>query len=210
MKKRPRCTTKQRVVDLDPSARDGPERPSRNTKRRDPFCSRYTKRRVPEHQWAHVVAGAEYPPWVRHFVDTLRAPLLQLKKKFGDKIRLLMWSDCAGKCTEQDAGRKLADELKLALGIDVEFVFFGACDATRHCKDFVLNNYDPSHFSDDIFARSFLDGTFQCTKCVGTCSLPTSGFDIYCCCFPCGPWSKLGNRILMLVCVGKPSERSST
>ena len=117
MKKRPRCTTKQRVVDLDPSARDGPERPSRNTKRRVPE----RKYKAPPDQWAHVVAGAEHPLWARHFVDTLRAPLLKLKEKFADKIRLLMWSDCAGKCTEQDAGRKLADELKLALGIDVEF-----------------------------------------------------------------------------------------
>ena len=49
--------------------------------------------------------------------------------------------------------------------------------------------------ADDIFRLNFLEASFQCTKCVRMCSLPMTGIDIYCCCFPCGPWSKLGNRM---------------
>ena len=139
--------------------------------------------------WSHVVAaGAEHPPWPCHFVDTLRAPLLQLKEKFGDKMTLLMWSDCAGKCTEKYAADKLADALMVKLGIDIEFKLYGACDKARHCKDFVISNYDPPHFSDDIFKRNFHEASVECTQCVDRtmCSLPMPGIiDIYCCCFPC-------------------------
>ena len=190
MKKRPSGSTKRRFVAIT----SGVGSRKRRVVDRDAVapCPRARPLVAP---WSHVVAGADHPPWPRHFVDTLRASLLQLKEKFGDKIRLLMWSDCAGKCTEKYAWGKLADELMQTLGIAIEFELYGACDSTRHCKDFVISNYDPSHFADDIFRRNFLEASFQCTKCVRMCSLPMTGIDIYCCCFPCGPWSKLGNRM---------------
>ena len=145
--------------------------------------------------WSHVVAGAEEPTWPQHFVDTLRAPLENLRRKFGDSIQLVMWSDCAGKCTEKYASKKLADALKDTIGIFIEFKLHGVSDATRYCKDFVLRNYDPPHFTNDIFRRNFHEESLECTKCDRMCLLPSSGVDIYCCCFPCGPWSKLGKRM---------------
>ena len=82
MKKRPSGRTKRRVADLDARARDAdapvqvPDDPVRLADERD-HCAR--RRLVAP--WSHVVAGADHPPWPRHFVDTLRASLLQLKEK---------------------------------------------------------------------------------------------------------------------------------
>ena len=98
-------------------------------------------------------------------------------------------------CTEKYASKKLADELQITVGMSIDFKLHGGSDTTRHCKDFVVRNHDPPHFSADIFRRNFDDASFECTKCDRMCLLPSSGVDIYCCCFPCGPWSKLGKRM---------------
>lgn len=207
MKKRPSGTPKRRTGpcsrgrharDADaPYARgsadrdaDAPGPCSRDANARDHRC-----RRSLAAPWSHVVAGAEHPDWPQHFVDTLLDPLFNLKEKFGDSIQLVMWSDCLGKCTEKYASKKLADALKITVGMSIEFKLHGGSDTTRHCKDFVVRNYDPPHFSDDIFQRNWHEASFNCTKCDRMCLLPSSGVDIYCCCFPCGPWSKLGKRM---------------
>ena len=107
-----------------------------------------------------------------------------------------MWSDCSGKATELYAARSIAAKLQATFGIEVEFVLYAACDNTRHCKDFIMSNYNPQHFADDIFKRNFDAASFKCTICnKGACFMPACGYDIYSCFFPCGPWSKLGNRL---------------
>ena len=73
MKKRPSGRSKRRVADLDALGQD-PDDPVRLADEGD-HCA---KRRLVA-PWSHVVAGADHPPWPRHFVDTLRASLLQLK-----------------------------------------------------------------------------------------------------------------------------------
>ena len=159
-----------------------------------PKCSSSSRSREVK-PWHKPVAGPEQPNWAHHFVDTLHAPLLNLKTKFGDGAKLVIWSDCAGKCTEKYASQVLVDELGKTLGIDIKFKLHAASDAARHCRDFVNCNFAPVHFTDDIFRRDFEAATFECTKCDTACSLPKAGVDIYWCCFPCGPWSKRGKRL---------------
>ena len=147
-----------------------------------------------DNEWLRVVAGAEHPSWAKHFINLLRDPLLKLKIRHGDSIRLVMWSDCAGKCTEKCAANEIAVQLKEELSLNIEFYLYAACDNTNHCQDFIRMNYDPPHFAHDIWDRNFQDGTFNCIKCKQRCSMPQGGFDIYFCCSPCGPWSRLGQR----------------
>ena len=188
IKKRPSGRKKRRVADRDADARDA------HASSAD-ACGLSPQRRPLAAPWSQVVPGAEHPNWAQHFVDSLHIPLLNLKEKIGERISLVMWSDCAGKCTEKYASDQLANELKKTIGIAVEFKLHAGSDSSRHCKDFVVNNYDPPHFSHDIFKRDFDAASFECAKCDSTCVLPTSGVDIYFCCFPCGPWSKLGKRM---------------
>ena len=72
-------------------------------------------------EWRRDVAGAEHPSWAKHFIKLLRDPLLKLKIRHGDSIRLVMWSDCAGKCTEKCAANEIAVQLKEELSLNIEF-----------------------------------------------------------------------------------------
>ena len=163
-------------------------------KRRRPAVARAPKTGGAK-SWHKPVPGAASPNWALHFVKTLSAPLLNLKKKIPDGTQLVIWSDCAGKGTEKYAAQLLADELRKTLGVDIQFKLHAGSDKSRHCRDFVTCNYEPVHFTDDIFCRDFEAATFDCTKCGHPCSLPRSGVDFYWCCFPCGPWSKRGKRL---------------
>ena len=145
--------------------------------------------------WYHAVPGSEDPPWAHHFADVLDAPLHKLKQKLGSKAKLVIWSDCAGKCTEINASRAIADELVKRIGTDIDFSLHGGSDSSHLCREFVQKNCSPRHFAADIYNRDFTAGTFECLMCQGTCALPRAGVDIYVCCFPCGPWSKRGKRL---------------
>ena len=132
------------------------------------------------------MAGPVEPDWAQHFVETLRAPLLKFKEKVGGRISLVMWSDCAGMCTERYAAELVATEVKQQMGLAIEFKLHsgsgpGPIRHTRHCIDFVRNNYQPTHFAADIFKRDFNDGLYECTMCQSKCWLPPSGVDTYWC-----------------------------
>ena len=115
--------------------------------------------------WFHVVGGPEHPDWAHHYVDILHVPFLNLKNKLGADPKITMWSDCAGKCTEKYACDLLAGELMKKLNLDVRFDVYGACDAAKHCKEFVLHNCEPTHFTDNIFDRDFDADSFDCSVC---------------------------------------------
>ena len=144
--------------------------------------------------WYYQVGGAPQPEWAQHFLNVLRDPIRNLKDKFGDEIRLVLWADCVGECTEGISAKPVADVLMKEFGIRLTIKLHAGCDNTRHCEKFVQHNFDPSHFSNDIFKRDFDRGTFECTMCGGLCPLPMVGVDLYWGCFPCGPWSKRGKR----------------
>ena len=146
--------------------------------------------RPPVDSWARSVAGAEHPPWPQHFVDLFGPLLLNLKHKFGENIRLVMWSDNVGPCIEMYAAQLLAAALQARLGIAIEFMLYAACGVTPQCKDFVLNNYDPPHYTDDFFARNFDESSFKCVNCDGWCPMPKGCCDLYVCSFT---WSTLGD-----------------
>ena len=61
--------------------------------------------------WYNSVGGALQPDWAQHFADVLRGPILNLKRKVGEQLRLVVWSDCVGQCTEGTAGKQAADVL---------------------------------------------------------------------------------------------------
>ena len=123
--------------------------------------------------WLQPVAGPEHPNWAHRFVHALRTPLSGLQSRRSGKI--VVWSDCAGKCSEQHASQLLAAELKNTLDIDIEFELYGVSESQKHCRAFVEANYAPQHLSHDIFARDFSAATFECAKCNATHSLPTVG-----------------------------------
>ena len=125
MKKRPSRNTKRRVDSGDAVCVREEDKDEGYARLAEHPCTALCRRTVPP--WSKVVAGAEHPAWPRHFIDTLHAPLLKLKEKFSNNpIRLLMWSDCAGKCTERDACGQLAVALWRTLGLSVEFSLYAA------------------------------------------------------------------------------------
>ena len=75
MKKRPSGRNKRRVADRDADARDADACYA--------DASDHKARRRIAAPWFQVVPGAEHPTWPQHFVDSLRAPLLNLKDKSG-------------------------------------------------------------------------------------------------------------------------------
>ena len=152
------------------------------------------KGRPSAHSWYQAVPGSEDPNWACHFADVLDAPLYKLKQKLANNVKLVLWSDCAGKCTEIKACRAIADELRKRIGTDIDFSLYGGSDSSQWCREFVQKNCSPRHFAADIFHRDFTAGTFECLMCQGACALPRAGVDIYVCCFPCGPWSKRGKH----------------
>ena len=143
--------------------------------------------------WYYSVGGALQPDWAQHFVDVLRGPILNLKSKVGEQLRLVLWSDCVGECTEGTAGKQAADVLMKEADIKFPMKLHAGSDCARHCMKLVQRSFEPTPFADDIFKRDFDAGTFECTLCGQACTLPRAGVDIYWCCFPCGPWSKRGS-----------------
>ena len=124
--------------------------------------------------WYDSARGVNQPDWAHHFVDVLRGPIRSLKSKVGTQLRLVLWSDCAGECTEGTAGKHIADAL---MKEDIKFAMklHAASDCARHCKQFVQRNFEPTHFADDIFKRDFAASTFECTMGEQACPLPRTG-----------------------------------
>ena len=145
--------------------------------------------------WHKPVSGAADPNWALHFVQTLSAPLRNLKQTIADGTELVIWSDCAGMCTELYAAQLLVDELQKNLAVDIKFKLHAGSDKSLHCREFADSNFGPVHFAADIFRRDFEESTFECTKCGGTCSLPRRGVDIYWCCLPIGQWNNGRKRL---------------
>ena len=71
--------------------------------------------------WHKPVGGAAEPYWAGHLVDILEAPLRSLKRKLGASSEIVVWLDCAGKCTEMFAMHKLGDKLMEKIGMDIKF-----------------------------------------------------------------------------------------
>lgn len=105
-----------------------------------------------------------------------------------------VWSDCAGMATEMFAGRKISAVLRRLHGmLDVNFHLYFSCDADPSARDFAEVNWRPKHASGSIEGRDLAAGTFDCSKCRATHTMP-AGIDLYVAGYPCTPWSRLSAR----------------
>ena len=167
------------------------KRPAAANKPADCFASSKCYRREVE-PWHERPGGPDQPNWAAHFVDILRAPLQKLKQRLADGTQIVLWSDCAGQCTEMTAADTLAAELRKQLSVDINFRLYAACDKSRQSTDYATHNFRPTHVSADIFQRDFASSTLQCNTCKKPCHLPNAGVDIYCCCCPLGSCGRIG------------------
>ena len=113
MKKRP-AILKRPVADVGDSNR--PAAPKKCQKMQSTTPCR-VRCKAADQTWHYSVPGAEQPNWAQHFVDAVIDPIRNLKEKVGEELRLVLWSDCVGKCTEGTAGELVADVLMKTAGI---------------------------------------------------------------------------------------------
>ena len=97
------------------------------------------------------VAGPPHPDWSRHYINVLRERFERLIEKVGTDATVTLWSDCAGKCTEASAWKVPMQTMQVELGANIRLKLISACDNTLHCKKFILANWQPAHFTDNIF-----------------------------------------------------------
>ena len=142
------------------------------------------------------IGAADHPDWATHMVSILRPWLQSLPQLCGHCLRLHVWADCVGHCSEMCAAPEIEQTLCKLLGVDAKFILHGACDECPHSKKFVMQNYDPKHWSNDICARDWETGDYSDTKAdpAVTCQLPQAGIDIFVAGWPCGPFSHRGAR----------------
>ena len=150
----------------------------------------------PVEPWtADVVGGVAHPPWPQTYIGTVRQLLMGLWSQVPNKHLVLnVWCDCGGMGTEALALKDIAAEVaNLGLNFDVSVYMF--CDQLEAAQTFARRNLKPKHMADDIKSRDFDLGTFECKLCDASHIMPTSGIDLYVCCFPCSPWSCRGTRL---------------
>ncbi len=111
-----------------------------------------------------------------------------------ETLTLWVWSDCAGMLTEMSAASYLEKALMAATPCRVRLRSYLACERDPACKRYILANFAPQHYADDVEHRDFNASTFRCSICAATHSMP-SGIDLYVLCFPCTPWSRRGRRL---------------
>ena len=142
------------------------------------------------------IGAADHPDWATHMVSILRPWLQSLPQLCGHCLRLHVWADCVGHCSEMCAAPEIEQTLCKLLGVDAKFILHGACDECPHSKKFVVQNFDPKHWSDDICDRDWVTGVYTDTKTDPAVArqLPPEGIDIYCAGWPCGPFSHRGAR----------------
>ena len=142
------------------------------------------------------VGAADHPDWATHVVSNLRPYLQSLPQLCCPCLRVHVWADCVGLCSEMCAAPDIEQTLRKLLGVDVKFILHGACDECPWSKKFVMQNFEPKHWSDDICARDWATGAYTDTKTdpAVTSQLPTAGIDIYIAGWPCGPFSHRGAR----------------
>jgi site-specific DNA-cytosine methylase len=147
--------------------------------------------------WLSVCTTSTPPPtWPRHFLGAVAEAFhAYAAQRGGGDIVVNVWSDCAGLSTELLAGRDISATAAELFGMRLQFHQYGACDNSDHSKEFIIANHCPKRFSQDIFARDFASGRYQCSVTGTAQELPKRGLDVYCAGFPCTPWSTRGNRL---------------
>ena len=118
-----------------------------------------------------------------------------LKRRMGDRIRIVCWADCGGMGVELFALEMMATRVKEHLGVSVEIVPYAFCDTSKPAQKFAALNHKPRHIITDMMERDFEAGTSHCHTCDADHDIPPSGVDLYVCCFPCGPWSTRGKQL---------------
>ena len=145
--------------------------------------------------------AADHPDWAAHVVSILEPYLRSLPKLCSPCLRLHVWADCAGLCSEMCAAREVEQSLRRLLGVDVKFILHGACDECPHSKKFVMQNYAPKHWSDDICDRDWETGAYTDTTAdPAVCrQLPDTSIDIYVAGWPWVPSATevSGSEVLM-------------
>ena len=99
--------------------------------------------------------AAVHPGWAAHVISVLMPLLKELPHICTPELRLHMWSDCAGLCSEMCAAKDVEAALRRHCNVDVKFILYGACDSCPHSKKFVLQNHQPLHWADNITAVSY-------------------------------------------------------
>ena len=142
------------------------------------------------------VPVADHPKWAEHVASVLKPFLRTLPQLCQPCLRLNVWADCAGMCSEMCSVPHLVRALRELIGVEVEIILHGGCDSCRRSKKFVLQNYNPAHWSDDVGDRDWETGAYTDSKVdpAVTGRLPQQGIGIYLAGWPCGPWSHRGAR----------------
>ena len=143
------------------------------------------------------IGAAKHPRWAAHIASILRPFLQHLPQLGGLRLRLHLWSDCAGICSEMCSAPQVAAALRELYGVEVELILHGASDSCPQSKKFIFQNFDPKHWSKDIICdRNLTTGDYIDSKTDPPviCRLPSTGIDIYIAGWPCGPFSHKGER----------------
>ncbi len=155
----------------------------------------------PEHpglqpDWARQeLSSAEHPEWGAQLVRRLIcAGILARGRGPGSRLKVQVWSDCGGLAPEIYASRELGHAVATELGMDLDWRLYCHCDRDAKVRQFVQQNYHPTHSSDDITKRNFQEGRFWCSTCSQNHDLPTSGIDLYVGGYARSPWSRRGLR----------------
>ena len=120
--------------------------------------------------------------------------VLKFKEMCQSELKVSVWSDCSGQSTEMVSLEQIAEACADLHDLNFVFMMHTACDNNPMCKKLNLLKHRPAHFSNDIYARDFETGEYECEVCADKHLMPVGCLDLYVCCFSCGPWSTRGLR----------------
>ena len=109
--------------------------------------------------WFERILDADAPDWASHCLRVLMPSFELLKRRMGDRIRIVCWADCAGMGVELFALEIMATRVKEHLGVSVEIVPYAFCDKSEPAQKFAALNHMPRHIITDMMERDFEAGT---------------------------------------------------
>ena len=108
----------------------------------------------------------------------------------GAAVVLNCWSDCSGMASEVTGLKLFVDAINVRYNLQVEVNLVGCCEGQPDAQHFLELNHKPRIISKCMTERRLVSGEaldFN-IKTQEWEQIPT-GLDVYCCGFPCTPWS---------------------
>jgi C-5 cytosine-specific DNA methylase len=113
----------------------------------------------------------------------------------GFRVRVNMFSDCAGMASEVSALQILFEEVNKAYNVDIAANLVGACEQNQDAQHFLEKNFSPKIISADITERKVCGNLQQAyDHNLKTQEQTELGpIDVHVMGFPCTPWSQRGS-----------------